>query len=57
MKKHLGTFGTILVIVGAVLMALKYFAGMDEIGFWTLALIGPGIILQWIGSRKGQTIG
>ena len=41
-----------MVLVGIVLTTLKWAFDLDEIGYWTLVALAPGVLLTWIGSRK-----
>jgi hypothetical protein len=48
--------GSILVIVGIALSSAKWFLGYEDIGSWPLVALGPGLLLNWLGQRRGKQI-
>ena len=56
-KLTTATIGRILVAIGVILTTGKWFFGWDEIGYWTLLFLVPGVILTFAGSRQSSSGG
>ena len=52
--KHLGTLGKILTVIGIGLVLAKWAGWSEQIGFWSIAVLGAGLVLTLIARKQSQ---